>query len=49
MTFRGYATAGGGSSGHQLQAKINATWPGATTGNNLKLALTKVMNGTRSF
>jgi len=49
MTFRGIATAGGGSTGHKLQAKINTTWPGATTGNNLKLALTKVMNGTRSF
>ena len=49
MTFRGLATAGGGSTGHKLQAKINSNWPGATSGNNLKLALTKVMNGTRSF
>ena len=49
MTFRGIATAGGGSTGHKLQAKINSNWPGITSGNNLKLALTKVMNGTRSF
>ena len=49
MTFRGLATSGGSSTGHRLQAKINTTWPGATTGNNLKLSLTKVMDGTRSF
>ena len=49
MTFRGIATSGGGSTGHRLQAKINTTWPGGTSGNTLKVALTKVMWGTRSF
>jgi hypothetical protein len=51
MTFRGKATSasGGGNTGSNIQAKVNSNWPGLTSGNKLRVAINRLMDGTRSF